>query len=119
MALVEPFEADDGEIVAEGLLVVPGLGVEEDADEEVVTTGFGGVGGAEVVGEVEGVEFTLCAEEVDEPAVGGRVAPFGVTGFILQLFTSLKAGAPLLLVVGVRVTVQVCTIGPLGLGLHQ
>jgi hypothetical protein len=90
-ALVEPFEADVGEIVAEVPLVVPGLGVEEDADEEVVTTGVGGVGGAEVVGEVEGVEFALCAEEVDEPAVGGRVAddaPFRVTGFILQLFTS-------------------------------
>lgn len=91
-ALVEPFEVDVGEIVGEAPLVVPGLGVEEeDADEEVVTTGVGGVGRVEVVGEVEGVEFALCAEEVDEPAVGGRVAddaPFGVTGFILQLFTS-------------------------------
>ena len=88
MAPAVPFETEVGEIVAEVPLVVPGLGVEEDADEEVVTTGVGGVGGTEVVVGVEGVEFTLCAEEVDEPAVGGDDAPFGVTGFILQLFTS-------------------------------
>lgn len=92
-------------------LVVPGLAV-----EEAVTTG--GV----VAGGDEGVEFALCAEEADEPAVGDNVAddvPFGVTGLRLQLLTSLKAGAPELSVVGVRVTVQVCVIGPSGLNLNQ
>jgi len=70
---------DGGLAVEVATLVVPGLAV-----EEVVTTGV-------VAGGDKGVEFGLCAEEVDEPAVGDRVAddvPFGVTGLRLQLLTS-------------------------------
>lgn len=107
--VVDEVVADGGDVEEEPPVVGLGTG---GVDEGVVTTGGEGMGGAEV-GRDKGVEFGLCAGEVDEPAVGGKVAddaPFGVTGFMLQLFTSWKAGAPLLLVVGVRVTVQVCTI---------